>query len=1479
MLYNPSLTVKLIIWDLDHTFWVNTLDEEEIIPIEEHLSLVRRLNDHGVMNSICSKNDFDKAKSKLQELGIWDEFTLPAIAWNSKGSMIASIIDSFSLRAENVLFIDDNEMNLREAEYYNPTIQTLNCTVDSIACILEQILEKSKPDNRKRFKQYKVLEKKVADKTAFSDNTKFLRQSGVMISFSDDCASHIDRIEELVNRTNQLNFTKLRMQKEELISMTADNANKSFVLFVKDNYGDYGLAGFVCLVKESNRLLHFVFSCRIMNMGVENYVWSMLGYPECEVVGDVSAVLTKDEVPDWIKITTRIDADAEKSGSKKILLIGGCDLSQMHHYLSGDNIIETYFNFPSLRYHSELHRDGINFLHASRYATEDVKKLILDEFPLSHPDFFNLPDLTSYDTIIYSPLIDYVQSEYYPIWNSSITISYGDFLDAGSEMDSTRKELLERGVELERVERFCSGWRTDGAISKQSFLLKLDALFRGFQGKLIILTGAEKIYPSYHRQMVTRHIEMNSLIRSFAYERGNSTVIEIDDFLEGELSFTNSIRHYSREVYFKLARAIDAELQQVETINTVVSKSVLHLAIVPLDGERNYKYRYFYVMTDSETPLLQPTPFGEKEDTVSVINRLQEAGFKQVDSRQRRVLRGHTYLFNKLQQLTIHDIPFPKIISYDKVSLLPYVSTATYSSKVTEVMEIAEYLSTLVTSSMPVKTVIYGNPEEHQIEGLLLIGNRYQLEMISCMMHWGTAPEVDNVVEENAVQSGNRIAIQEYCRQFRGKVDRAGKPLVLFISYPSAVSFLTDGTMSDRFYDVYRDYFLERGFHVLRIELPYYFQITGDKKEYFHQTQHAIRSGYETILFDDFTVEHVNTHGSLNEKYQIFSQSVEFHNVMRHNGVSLFTPLKNYWNYIFVDYLPACIDMLHISRKLLQELQPVYFFASYEVGDYARSLIVEAHRAGICSFGTQHGFIFPEHEYYMENNQNNCADLNAGFYGYLSPTLTLLYGDLHKEILTKIGSYSQDSVAVMGDWRVIGKTSVQSPDDSKKLKEGYFPGNPKRVALLLTSGLSSGIINDMIRVLTPMEFSILIKMHPNEINEDRITAPFTDAGFMVRAVRDNLYGCIAIADLIFTSAYSSVVPECLALGKIPLCKDDFDAGFTLPWKNIVFDIDDYPDMYQKEIQYRLNTARELLPTWGMEPNYNYSIFCSRLRNALIKADSFYRREPTKAIMEEKREYGTLLLSKNLSIIILMRGQDNCNQINLNIIKKLMEYGCSVALLYESGDESSNNTHQYGDATVHTVKPNENMIHALNQIINISNGSRILLLELDALSQIKGELLVELLHDKNEEIKMLEGKELLRQHIMQTPLISYSGIEIHKQPEGFSEFDEAMYAVAPWELLIRKTSKNGVKYHQSLSRIKTNPIDPITTSLGIVKTVNRHFDSFLGDIGKEATTRILLHALKLVEGISGDDAAILRSTISTFMENLVPPEQLHTGKVY
>lgn len=328
--------VKLVIWDLDDTFWQGTLSEGDINFIEKNILLIIELAHRGILSSVVSKNNRSAAESKLRECGAWEYIVFPRIEFTPKGPQIAALIEQIGLRAENVLFIDDNPVNLREAQHYSPGLM-----VATPHSILPDILDHSELSGKDdpeltRLKQYKTLEGKVSDRNTWDkSNEDFLRQCKIHVSIDFDIDAHIDRVIELANRSNQLNYTKKRLETQtavdEFKTLLQSYGHTAGVISASDCYGDYGLVGFFVQrrVANANLLIHFVFSCRAMNMGIEQYVYERLGRPEIKISQPVSNPIVMFESVDWIQEGNLPEHSRSDQSAHHLLLIGACDLLQM----------------------------------------------------------------------------------------------------------------------------------------------------------------------------------------------------------------------------------------------------------------------------------------------------------------------------------------------------------------------------------------------------------------------------------------------------------------------------------------------------------------------------------------------------------------------------------------------------------------------------------------------------------------------------------------------------------------------------------------------------------------------------------------------------------------------------------------------------------------------------------------------------------------------------------------------------------------------------------------------------------------------------------------------------------------------------------------------------------------------------------------------------------------------------------------------
>ena len=552
---NVSSQVKIVIWDLDETFWNGTLSEGGITPIAKHIDMVRALVDRGIMCSICSKNDFGVAKAKLEELGIWDMFVFPHIDWTPKGQAINTMLERMGLRAENALFLDDNHLNLEEAAFFNEGIMCVDGGLDLTELIdLPQL--KGKDDKvHSRLKQYRVMEGKFDEmKTSGLSNEDFLRQSDIKIRIITDIDDKMERVLELLNRTNQLNFTKVRANTEKeyegLQKLLQTSGMHAGLIHVKDRYGDYGIVGFFCVrTKFSGTTVHhFAFSCRTLNMGVEQWVWQYLHKPLFKIVGPVSGELDPDKTVDWITEVDDFDADDNTPG-KRLVLVGGCDLLQVSFYCgtNRDEFVNKQDEMGLL-----VRYDDVGFFINPRDMELKHSKALKTNLGWTFDDMRALDlSLLSADLILLSLYFSVPSDNLFTFGGKEFGGKYWGTvpprrlkglmkdpdlaLRFAKEMFHRRLPLSERLAMTYRAFHHAYGKKRPGV-------------------PLFILLAATEHGEQAKRTREIR-LEFNAMCREFCSANPEALVVDVDALLEPD-EFADS-DHYTRTGYFKIAEFVN----------------------------------------------------------------------------------------------------------------------------------------------------------------------------------------------------------------------------------------------------------------------------------------------------------------------------------------------------------------------------------------------------------------------------------------------------------------------------------------------------------------------------------------------------------------------------------------------------------------------------------------------------------------------------------------------------------------------------------------------------------------------------------------------------------------------------------------------------------------------------------------------------------------------------------------------------------
>lgn len=575
--------IKLVIWDLDDTLLNGTIAEGNIEFPETNIRLVKTLTDKGILQSICSKNDFENVKCYMESINLWDNFIFPEISFCSKGQSISDIIKKCQLRSSDILFIDDNTFNHKDVLYCNPGINVAYPSI--IPQLIKSVLEIKKCDlNHNRVKQYKLLESKVAEKREFISNEEFLKQSNIIVEVSNDCIKELDRIEELVLRTNQLNYTKRRHDRKKILELINAESIETGYIKVYDKYGEYGIVGFYA--KNRNYLLDFLFSCRIMGMGVEQWVYSYLNFPNIDIVNDVAIQIEHGITPPWVNEKNKgnikkIDINYSRNQSFKLLLRGECDLKQVFQYIKSNAMVDTEFYYVSedednkgasiFNLHSEFLKQNIY------YDDQKKRRLIESLFFYDKNSFYTKVFNEEYDIIFYSLVSDYRQGMYLNKSNGDI-VMVGDYLTPmkkGTSWERAREawNLNSKYFTKDFYEEFINDYDFIGPITSERLISNLRFLRNKIKKDtlLVLINGVElkdvEFKGQNERDRQTRHRDINRSIEKFCHKSKNTLLMDINKYVVKKDDINCDLMHYRRIIYYLIAQKISEIIFYKSNIN------------------------------------------------------------------------------------------------------------------------------------------------------------------------------------------------------------------------------------------------------------------------------------------------------------------------------------------------------------------------------------------------------------------------------------------------------------------------------------------------------------------------------------------------------------------------------------------------------------------------------------------------------------------------------------------------------------------------------------------------------------------------------------------------------------------------------------------------------------------------------------------------------------------------------------------------
>jgi FkbH-like protein len=270
----PAATCKCVVWDLDNTLWDGTLVEDGADGVRLRdgiVNVIRELDSKGILQSVASKNNREDALARLEAFGIAEYFLYPQVHWQPKSGSVAAIARALNIGIDTLMFVDDQEFERQEVSSGCPSVRTIDARDARHIPAMPEFDVPATAESRTRRAMYRQEEQRAGLERAYTgDYVSFLKQCDIRVEWSPLQDSNLQRVYELAQRTNQMNFSGNRYSVDALRRLMADADAETYVMRCRDRFGTYGIVGFAVVDLRELKLVDLMFSCRVQGKRVEH---------------------------------------------------------------------------------------------------------------------------------------------------------------------------------------------------------------------------------------------------------------------------------------------------------------------------------------------------------------------------------------------------------------------------------------------------------------------------------------------------------------------------------------------------------------------------------------------------------------------------------------------------------------------------------------------------------------------------------------------------------------------------------------------------------------------------------------------------------------------------------------------------------------------------------------------------------------------------------------------------------------------------------------------------------------------------------------------------------------------------------------------------------------------------------------------------------------------------------------------------------
>ncbi len=286
---------KCLVLDLDNTLWGGVIGDDGLEGIklgqgsalgEAFLDVqhyARLLSRRGIILAVCSKNDEANALlpfEKHPEMVLRrDDIACFVANWSDKPANLRAIAARLNIGLDSLVFADDNPFERDIVRRELPMVAVPELPDDpafyaatiAAAGYFEGVSLTAEDLERTRLYQENVARETL--KSSATDIEGYLRGLDMEMRWSRFDRIGLQRVTQLINKTNQFNLTTRRTTEDEVAALIADERALTLQIRLLDRFGDNGIIAIIAGSFAPNTLdLHidtWLMSCRVLGRGVE----------------------------------------------------------------------------------------------------------------------------------------------------------------------------------------------------------------------------------------------------------------------------------------------------------------------------------------------------------------------------------------------------------------------------------------------------------------------------------------------------------------------------------------------------------------------------------------------------------------------------------------------------------------------------------------------------------------------------------------------------------------------------------------------------------------------------------------------------------------------------------------------------------------------------------------------------------------------------------------------------------------------------------------------------------------------------------------------------------------------------------------------------------------------------------------------------------------------------------------------------------